>query len=79
MSRHWKILYLNVKNVLTKKEKKQKTVTRKSVIEQFRTTGREGSARNVERRRSVYQIWKEKREKSAKTKIRHSWRGNQSR
>ena len=73
--RQRKILYMKVKNVLTKKEKRQETLTRKSMIGQLSTTGREESAQNIT---SVYQVWKEKREKSAKTKIRHPWRGNQS-
>ena len=47
LSSHWKILYTNFKNVLTKKEKRQKTLTRKSVIGQLSTTGREGSSRSI--------------------------------
>ena len=51
LSSHGKILYMNVKNVLTKKEKRQKTLTRKSVIGQFSTTRREGSSRNIRKER----------------------------
>ena len=47
LSSHQKILYMNVKNVLTKREKRQKTLTKMSVIGQMSTTGREGSARNI--------------------------------
>ena len=37
LSSHQKILYMNVKIVLTKKEKRQETLTRKSVIGQLST------------------------------------------
>ena len=47
LSSHRKILYMNIKNVLTKKEERQNTITRKSLIVQLSTTGREGSARNI--------------------------------
>ena len=47
LSSHRKILYMNIKNVLTKKEERQNTITRKSLIGQLSTTGREGSARNI--------------------------------
>ena len=58
---------------------KAKNANKKDLIGQLSITGREVSARNLERRRSIYQVWKEKQEKSAKTKIGNPWRGNQSR
>ena len=43
---------MNVKNVFTKKEKRQKTLTRKSVIGQLSTTRREGSAPNIRKEKN---------------------------
>ena len=51
LSSHRKILSMNVKYVLMKKEKRQITLTRKSVIGQLSTSGREESARNIRKKK----------------------------
>ena len=43
---------MNLKYVLTKKEKRQKTLTRKPVIGQLSTSGREESARNIRKKKN---------------------------
>ena len=79
LSSHPKILYMSVKNLLTKKEKRQKTLTRKTVIGQLSITGREGNALNIRKEKKYLSGIERKTGKSAKTKIHNPWRGNQSR
>ena len=66
--RHRKILYMKVKNVLTKKEKRQKTLTRKSVIGQLSTTGREGSSQSIRKKKKCLLGMERKTEKKHQNK-----------
>ena len=63
--------------MLTKKEKRQITLTRNTVIAQLSNTGRKGSAQNIRKEKTCLSSMEKKREKNTKTKIPHPWRGNQ--
>ena len=69
LSSHGKILYMKVKNVLTKKEKRQETLTRKSMIGQLSTTGREGSAQNITREEVFIRYGKKNGKKAPKQRF----------
>ena len=60
---------MKVKNVLTKKEKRQETLTRKSMIGQLSTTGREGSTQNITREEVFIRYGKKNGKKAPKQRF----------
>ena len=64
---------MNVNNVLTKKEKRQKTLTRKSVIGELSTTGRQESARNIRKDKKCLSGMERKTRKKRQNKDSSSW------